>query len=259
MFSKIWEGIVRLRKPGSRFRRAFMLTLFLFGTPIKGLLPLGIAFVLIAELVVLLSYGTLRRSEELSTRGPYALVRNPVYAAVILASAGFFILAGAGFAPPHTGSLPYIVKIDGLFLNPIAMLLALLFFPAITIHYLRRIRNEEEKLSGIFGEKFGDYLKRVPTRLLPYPPAFARIDWLLFTFSSEVAFRNHTFSRILKYAIWLVLFIGKEAYLRDVAEGNYWRIWQHRDFSLFIAAFAALLILHTTARILQRRFEKFHN
>ncbi|MCX7703110.1 MAG: hypothetical protein N2234_03280 [Planctomycetota bacterium] len=256
-----------LHKPGSRFRRVYMTLLFLFGTPIKNLIPVGATIVVLGELLVLLSYGTLKRTQELATNGVYAVTRNPVYAGAILANIGFFILAGAGLAgishlAPKAAILPYVLRFGTVYVNPIVLIVGVTFLIFIIHHFLRRIKNEEKKLSEVFGESYAEYQKRVPTRLLPYPPAFGRMDWLLFTFSMETAFKNRVFSRVLKYGIWLVLFLGKEALIHDIHEftqGNFKCLYQHQHFWVFVGFLLGFILLHIVAWRLQDRFESYRN
>jgi len=242
-----------------------MILLFLFGTPIEALIPIGAAIVVFAELIILWSYGTLKRTRELQTTGPYGLARNPVYAGAILASIGFFILAGAGLASPKAALIPFVFRIGNLHLNAIVLPMSILFFSFFIPHYLRRIKNEEKKLAGIFGESYMNYLKRIPTRLLPFPSAFFRMDWLLFTFSMEDAFKNRVFSRIFKYGIWLVLFLGKEAFMTDINNligSKKWgclQVWEHRHFPFFVAFLLGFILLHTVFSKLQNRFEPYRN
>ncbi len=79
----------------------------------------------------------------LITAGPYALVRNPLYLGTLLISAGVALMSGSwGII------LAYLV--------------------VFWLGYLAVIAWEESKLDRQFGERYRDYLTRVP-RLIPMP------------------------------------------------------------------------------------------
>jgi protein-S-isoprenylcysteine O-methyltransferase Ste14 len=77
--------------------------------------------------------------DALATRGPYRLVRNPIYAADLVAFAGF-----------------------SLCLPPVGLAL----IPLLAAHYHQIIRHEERSLSASHGVRFEAFAGRVP-RLLP--------------------------------------------------------------------------------------------
>jgi hypothetical protein len=81
--------------------------------------------------------GHLRKHQELSTTGPYAWTRNPLYLGSSLLAAGL-LLAGASW---------------------IAAVLALTIF---AVFYPGVIRREEEELRAEYGGAFEDYARRVP-------------------------------------------------------------------------------------------------
>ncbi len=84
--------------------------------------------------------GHVKKNEELTTSGPYAYTRNPLYLGSIIIAAGFALASR----------------------NPwIAVILIALFL----VIYLPVIRSEEEYLRSRFPE-FEDYCSRVP-RMLP--------------------------------------------------------------------------------------------
>lgn len=78
---------------------------------------------------------------ELVTRGPYALVRNPIYAAVIL-----FAWAGAGAHPGLANAGLALLVLGGMLL---------------------RIRFEEQALRERYGEAYAAYCARAK-RLVPF-------------------------------------------------------------------------------------------
>lgn len=110
--------------------------------------------------------GVIRKEKELTTRGPYAYTRNPLYVGSFLVGLGVTVAGGrwifvAGF---------------------------LLFFLLV---YGRTMRGEAELLEGLFGEEYQHYARHVPLvlpRLTPYGsprsavgsggPGFALRRWL---------------------------------------------------------------------------------
>ncbi|HKG22822.1 MAG TPA: isoprenylcysteine carboxylmethyltransferase family protein [Blastocatellia bacterium] len=90
--------------------------------------------------------GCLRKNEKLTTHGPYAHTRNPLYL-------GTFIM-GTGIA--ISASVPWFV---------------LLFMALYLVIYVPVMFAEAETMSDFFPEDYGDYSKEVPLlvpRLTPY-------------------------------------------------------------------------------------------
>ncbi len=81
--------------------------------------------------------GHLRKHEQLSTGGPYALTRNPLYFGSAILAAGF-VLAGASWIAA--------VLVAAYFLA---------FYPAV-------MRREEGELRERYGTAFDEYARRVP-------------------------------------------------------------------------------------------------
>ena len=90
--------------------------------------------------------GVIRKSRELTTHGPYAYSRNPLYLGSLLLGGGVVLAGGRWFF----------------------QLLFLLFFAVV---YGRTIKREEAHLKARFGERYREYAARVPPllpRLTPY-------------------------------------------------------------------------------------------
>jgi len=87
----------------------------------------------------------LGRRERLAVRGPYKLVRHPMYLAVLVSIVGWGLLLDLAFL---------------LF----AAVLALLWFNFVVMPY------EEKELLALFGRDYESYMKRVH-RLIPIPPS----------------------------------------------------------------------------------------
>ena len=108
----------------------------------------GAPFLVAGEMLRIWACGYLeRKGKKLATDGPFAHLRNPLYA-------GNFLM-GVG-----------VVIISGKILN------GALFFVGFWILYRGTIRKEEEKLQERFGENYLHYLREVPRffpRITPYP------------------------------------------------------------------------------------------
>lgn len=151
-----------LRKP--RFALVYVLGawLFLVAHTTQQTLRLGIAFVLLGELIRLWANGYvghrkvgrtklhLKESKigQLITAGPYAFVRHPLYFGTFLIGAGFCVIVG------------------DLWLS----LAALVFFFRV---YLRKMWEEERRLMHEWGPAYRAYHRRVP-RWLPRWRRYAR-------------------------------------------------------------------------------------
>jgi protein-S-isoprenylcysteine O-methyltransferase Ste14 len=97
--------------------------------------------------------GTLRKHKQLVTRGPYALVRNPLYVGSFLMMAGFCTLLGDWL----TGCL--------------------VIGPMIALYWLA-VRDEEQLLARYFPEQWPAYAARVP-RFVPRLALPTREGWSL--------------------------------------------------------------------------------
>jgi protein-S-isoprenylcysteine O-methyltransferase Ste14 len=117
--------------------------------PTAASIVIGAAVVVPGLVVRALGSGHVQKNEQLTTSGPYAYTRNPLYLGSLVLAAGFVIAARSWWIAGGT----------------------LLIFLAI---YLPVIRAEETFLRERFPE-FDDYAKRVP-RLLPRLTSFGNHD-----------------------------------------------------------------------------------
>ncbi len=113
----------------------------------KRLYAAGLLLVFIGEILRTWSAGHLHKTAQLSTTGPYAMVRNPLYAGSFLIASGFGIIATNTAYWPRTAML-WIILIAG--------------FIAV---YKMQVSAEENHLAGIFGKDYEDYKKNVPQYL----------------------------------------------------------------------------------------------
>ena len=112
----------------------------------------GIGYILAGVLIRLWSNGYAIKNDKLTTSGPYAFVRNPLYLGTFLIAIGFVIVLKS--EPPF---LEWIV--GGVFLL------------ALSFMYYRTINSEQGMLLSKFKDEYSDYCRRVPPMvpcLVPY-------------------------------------------------------------------------------------------
>jgi protein-S-isoprenylcysteine O-methyltransferase Ste14 len=160
----------RLLEPFAAFliRRRILISGILFGTMIaadfvRGRKPHDVldwgdpvsvsGVVLVIAGLALRSWaaGVLHKNSELTTSGPYGLIRNPLYAGSFLMMFGFCTLVG----------------------DPINFLLVL--GPVLLI-YVVKVRQEERHLAGRFPQAWADYARSTP-RFVPRLGRVGLAEW----------------------------------------------------------------------------------
>lgn len=119
----------------------------------------ALALIVLGEILRLWAAGHLRKNEELTTTGPYAWVKNPLYIGTFLITTGMCLLAWGG----RTGH-PIFDNLNWMILGGF-----LLMFVAYYVPYKRK--REGERLRKIFGEAWEQYDSNVRDyipRLSPY-------------------------------------------------------------------------------------------
>ena len=117
-----------------------------FASPTSSSILWGVALGLLGLLIRGWAAGTIQKEEQLTTTGPYAYTRNPLYIGSLLLGVG--ITLGGG--------------------NPIWVALFLLFYLTV---YSRTVLGEVVLLGELFGEQYAHYASHVPAfipRLSPY-------------------------------------------------------------------------------------------
>lgn len=117
--------------------------------PSPELLEIGVGLAVVGALLRAWASGTIRKNTVLTTGGPYAHTRNPLYLGTLLVGLGVTIAGGSW----------------------IFVVLFLTFFVVI---YGQTMRAEERRLEELFGDRFRDYAAQVPLffpRLRPYRPS----------------------------------------------------------------------------------------
>lgn len=130
-----------------RRRTAFLLIMpaliLILGRPTFRAVLLGLPFIICGEAIRIWASGYLSKMSELTTAGPFALCRNPLYVGSFFINLGYFFMS------------------NSLTIGIIGTILFCLFHGAA-------VKHEEGMLREKFGEPFIDYCKSVP-RFFPRP------------------------------------------------------------------------------------------
>jgi protein-S-isoprenylcysteine O-methyltransferase Ste14 len=112
----------------------------------------GLVLVAAGQSLRLWATGYLLKTDELTTDGPYAHLRHPLYVGSLLMGCGFALVAGRLVAS-------------------VVILAGLVFYFGYYLRYKERV--ESERLEGIYGDAFRAYRAAVPAifpRLSPWHP-----------------------------------------------------------------------------------------
>lgn len=158
-------------------RRTFIVLLAIlamlpWAQPKPGMLFAGITVAVLAEAWRIWAAGTIHKTEELTTAGPYAFVRHPLYVGSFLHAVAYALMSG------HWISFAVII--------PLFMLL-----------YGAAVSTEEAMLCKIFGHRYVEYCQRVP-RFIPRLGIPPRGDG---AFSWRQAMANKEYVNV----IWMLL------------------------------------------------------
>jgi protein-S-isoprenylcysteine O-methyltransferase Ste14 len=143
-------------------------------------LAIGVPLSLIGLAIRAWAAGHLAKNQQLATSGPYAYIRNPLYAGTLLVAAGLVIAAQ---------------RIE----------LAILFGAVFLFVYLPVIELEEQHLYKLF-PSFATYANRVPL-LLPR----GRVTEGRNPFDPKLYMRNQEYQALLGYLIGLCFLVWKAA------------------------------------------------
>jgi protein-S-isoprenylcysteine O-methyltransferase Ste14 len=108
-------------------------------------------------------FGCIMTSKVLAIRGPYRIMRNPMYLARFFLMLGMLLMTGR-------------------------LWIMAAFVPLYWLYMVNRVRREEQKLQALFGRDYQVYCAAVPR----FRPAFGRFNGSrLAYFSRECFLRNH--------------------------------------------------------------------
>ncbi len=140
----------RLKKITIRTLPVYILGLIILATarPRPELIGLGLPLVILGEGLRVWATGYLHKNEEVTTSGPYAFVKNPLYLGTFLIMIGFCVMA------------------DHLLLLALGGAVFVIYYAPY------KKRRESERMAQKFGEAWRAYDHGVPDyfpRLTPYP------------------------------------------------------------------------------------------
>ena len=123
----------------------------------------GLIVCLFGELIQLWCFASLDKNRALSVKGPYMLTRNPMYLGRFFLLVGCLLLAGNVW---------------------IVLVFAFLYY----FYMVNRVKREEDKLRGLFGEAYEDYCRNVNR----FMPSFKTTDWRsLWFFKWDLLLKNN--------------------------------------------------------------------
>ena len=172
-----WSGIARrIRVPLGFAFAAFYLWI---AHPSWESIGLGTLVAIPGILLRALASGHVKKNEELTTTGPYAYTRNPLYLGSLIMAIGFALAARSVWV----------------------LILVVLMFLAI---YLPVIRGEEIFLRTTF-PTFEEYARNVP-RLLPRVRAFSQTPG---SFSRPLYWQHREYNAVLGTAALMAALVAK--------------------------------------------------
>jgi len=148
-------------------------------------IAIGGGVAILGVIIRAMASGHVKKNEELTTTGPYAYTRNPLYLGSIVIAAGFAIAARSWWI---------VAILIGMFV----------------VIYVPVIRGEEAFLRNAFREQFDDYCDKVP-RLLPrLTRAYAGYG----SFSSALYRKHREYNAALGTAAMLAALVAKLVWFR---------------------------------------------
>jgi protein-S-isoprenylcysteine O-methyltransferase Ste14 len=172
-----WSGIARrIRVPLGFAFAAFYLWI---ACPSWKSIAIGTIIAIPGILLRALASGHVKKNEELTTTGPYAYTRNPLYLGSLVMAIGFALAARSVW---------------------VLIIIVLMFL----VIYLPVIRSEEVFLRGTF-PAFEEYACSVP-RLLPRVRAFGRASG---AFSRELYWQHREYNAVLGTVAVMAALVAK--------------------------------------------------
>jgi protein-S-isoprenylcysteine O-methyltransferase Ste14 len=161
------------------------------------------------------------KMDKLTTSGPYAFVRNPLYLGTAMIMLGVAVVLN-------------IYPLGGV------------FFAVAAIVYYRTIRSEERMLTKKFGEDFLDYLRHVPAMIPRLTPYTKGEKW---PFSRQRLWESREHKILIWLAIAVIAFLLKET------------LWVERQSVTsgavgLIALAVALTLLDLLGEVVRKRQKK---
>lgn len=176
-----WSQIARRIRVPLGFATA--VAYIVLARPTRNSIAIGAAVAVAGLMIRAVASGHVRKNQELTTSGPYAHTRNPLYFGSLILASGFVIAARSW----------WVVLI-------VCSLLVAIYFPVI--------RAEEEFLEGRFPE-FAEYRRNVPRlfpRIRPHVSSANSFSWHLY-------WKHREYNAVLGAVLIIALLIAKSLWL----------------------------------------------
>lgn len=147
----------------------------------------GIGFIMAGLLFRLWSNGYAIKNDKLTTCGPYAFVRHPLYLGTFLITIGFILALNMGW-------------------------MGLLFLTALSFMYYPTIKGEQNMLLAKFAKAYQDYCAKVPAIIPTLKPYHASEQW---PFSLERLMQSKEYKSLFWITILLIFFHLKTRLVLD--------------------------------------------
>ena len=154
----------------------FLLVILVFGQ--KEHYFLAFAVSMLGELIQVWSSGSLEKNKVLTARGPYSLIRNPMYLGRFLVILGGIFLLGNIYFVFVYGTLYYFYMVN-------------------------RVKREEKHLEKIFGEPYREYCLKV-NRFIPNFRVYEKGELIFFRFN--ILFHNNEHLNFLAVIGFYIIF-----------------------------------------------------
>lgn len=187
-FEKLLKRWERLTKPRFLIMYPFGLFIIMFGQCDDRSLRAGIWFIIAGILLRLHANGYAIKTDSLTTSGPYAFVRNPLYLGSAWIFWGIIIMLKLGY--------PGFV----------------LFFIWLGV-YWKTIKCEEALLTAKYGKLYLDYKSKVPSFFPAFSPYLNGIKW---KFSIERLIQSKEY----KISFWILIMVSFFYFREEFAEGK---------------------------------------
>ncbi|MGH9867264.1 MAG: methyltransferase family protein [Candidatus Polarisedimenticolia bacterium] len=166
--------------------------LIYFARPTALSIGIGLTFIVAGQLLRVWAAGHLVKNKRLTTTGPYAYVKNPLYVGAITIVIGFCIV----------GMPPWSVQLT--WRDP-RLVLYLLFLAAFFLYYMpRKMKIEGDRLRAIYGDAYTRYEKSVPD-MIPMLKPYRSGDPTRWTWEQTVDNSEH--GTIMSLCVGLILIL----------------------------------------------------
>lgn len=165
-------------------RRTFIVLLGLvamvpWARPKLGMLAAGVVLALLAEGLRVWAAGTIHKTEQLTTGGPYAFVRHPLYVGSFLHAVAYSLMSG------RWESFAFVVPLFG-------------------IVYGAAVSTEEAMLRKLYGVEYEEYSRRVPR----FFPQMGRVSPGHGTFSWRQVWLNREWVNFLWMGVFFAIYFA---------------------------------------------------